>query len=80
MSLAEPLSADEKALLYDHRKSELCRIFIKSINYLQGVEAAKMSHASIDQLPVIQGRFQGLNIAKNLLALGNFEPPPSDKK
>lgn len=70
--LAEPLDELEKNFLFEHRNSEHFRVFVKAINYLQGLEAGKMATASFEQLPVIQGRFQGLNIAKNLLALGNF--------
>ncbi len=75
--IAVPLSTEEKRFLYDQRLSEHWRCFDKAIMYLYGVEAAMLVNADREQLPVIQGRMQGLLLAKHLLVQGL--PPDPEK-
>ncbi len=75
--IAFPLTVDEKRFLYDQSKSEHFRVYDRAITYLYGVEAAMLVNADRESLPIIQGRLQGLLMAKNLLSQGM--PPEPDQ-
>jgi hypothetical protein len=75
--LAPVLDESEKQFLYEQRYSEHFRVFQKAIVYLYSLEATKLSVAQQAELPVYQGRLQGLLIAKNLLCMGSF---PEEQK
>lgn len=70
--LAPALDEVERNFLYEHRNSEHFRVFQKAIIYLYSLDCARLSLAKQEELPMMQGRLQGLMAAKNLLALGKF--------
>lgn len=75
--LANHLTEEEKQALYDYRNSEAFKVFQKAVVYLYQLDAARLSVCKQEELPVMQGRLQGLLAARNILVFGTYPP---DKK
>lgn len=72
MEYGAALSEEDKSFLYDQRHSEQFRVFAKAIKYLESVAHARLTVAQQSELPVLQGKLQGLLAARNILALGKI--------
>jgi hypothetical protein len=70
--LAPALTEDEKVFLREHSKSEQFRVFSKAVTYLYSLDCARLSSVPRDDLPVVQGRLQGLLAARNILVFGKL--------
>ncbi len=66
------LTEADRQLLYEQRHSEQFRVFSKAIKYLESVAHARLTVAQQAELPVLQGKLQGLLAARNILSLGKL--------
>ena len=78
--LAQALTDDEKTNLYQYKTSEAFRLFHKTVVYLYSLEASGLSSCRQEELPVRQGRLQGLLMARNLLAFATVPEEPKKSR
>lgn len=74
MALAEALTVSEKQFLTEVKNSEHFKLFKKALEYQYSLVCAMLVHAKPEDLPIQQGRLQGLLSAINVIENQQIEP------